>query len=246
MRRRGLGWPADRQRALDQHLADFKYGSLFEQARRSGLFAAEDEAIFKALRVENFEAVLHSLTEAIEIGEALGKKRPSERRRHRSIQAALAKAVQGVHVTGSEIPDKSFAQIREELRNYRRVFSTSYDLLIYWASAKGSSPFAGFYDYFWAHNCNAFDEDTIRLADSYPATRLYFLHGALHLVVANGMTMKRTTDGQTLLDQFGEPHRGDDTARPLIITEGRATDKTHTIDANDYLTYCWKELRKCD
>ena len=147
---------------------DFKYGSLFEQARRSGHFTDADEALFDALGVENFETVLRSVSDAITIGEALGKKRPLERRRHRSIREALAHAVQGVHVTGGEIPESTFTQIREELRRHRRVFSTSYDLILYWAAAKGEPSFDGFFDYFWARNCNAFDESTIRFSDSHP------------------------------------------------------------------------------
>ena len=197
--------------------------------------------------MENFETVLRSVSDAITIGEALGKKRPLERRRHRSIREALAHAVQGVHVTGGEIPESTFTQIREELRRHRRVFSTSYDLILYWAAAKGEPSFDGFFDYFWARNCNAFDESTIRFSDSHPYTRLYFLHGALHLVATSGLTAKRTaTLMEGLLEQFGEPYKGDATARPVIITEGSAAEKKHSIDANDYLTFCWKELRRCE
>lgn len=226
---------------------DFEYASLFKQAQASGHFTDDDEAVFEALGVESFEAVLHSLTDAIAIGEALGEERPLERRRHRSIQAALAHSVQGVHVSGGEVPADTYLQIRDGLRDYRRVFSTSYDLLVYWAAAKGERPFHGFVDYFWAHDCNAFDESTITIDDSDRRTRLYFLHRALHIVLANGLTAKRrATMLRTLLDQFGEPYEGDDTARPLVITEGHAADKQRTVDENDYLSYCWRELRRCD
>ncbi len=128
---------------------------------------------------------------------------------------------------------------------YRWVFSTSYDLLLYWSAASGEQPFDGFKDYFWARDCNAFDESTIWLHDAAICTRLCFLHGALHLVVlGSGLTRKRTTTGQTLLDQFGRPCGADATARPLIVSEGQASEKKRSIAENDYLTYCWEQLKR--
>jgi hypothetical protein len=223
---------------------DFQYGSLFEKAKQRKLFHAEDEALFAELGVENFEEVLHSLSEAIRIGEALGQDVSKQLERHASIQKALARAVQAVHVQGGEIPLGTLEAIREELRNYRHVFTTSYDLLIYWAAAKGEYGFQGFYDFFWVKPKNSFDESTIRIQPSWTDTRLYFLHGALHLVVlGDGTTCKRqATMFEAILDQFGQPYLGDHTARPLVVTEARASDKRRSIEGNDYLDYCWRLL----
>lgn len=226
--------------------SDFQYGSLFQTAKQRKLFHRNDEKLFENFGVENFEEVLHALSESIRVGEALGLDRSVELRRHTSIQKALAKAVQVVHVEGGEVPLTTFETIREELRKYRHVFTTSYDLLIYWSAAKGEERFRGFYDFFWAKSKNAFDESTIRIGRQWTDTRLYFLHGALHIVaLGDGTTCKRsTTMFGTLLDQFGQPFGGDHTARPLIITEARATDKRRSIDGNDYLSYCWRMLRE--
>ena len=228
---------------------DFAYASLFDTARQSGLFTKKDEALFDKLEVQNFEEVLRKLSDAIVIGDALGQRRPIERRRHKSIQGALAKAVQAVHVEQGEIPLESLESIREELRYYRHVFTTSYDLLVYWAAAKGPPgwDFQGFADFFWADGMNAFDESTITLSPRASRTRLYFLHGALHLVVlGDGTTCKQTASMRTLLDKFGRPFKGDHTARPLIVTEARAIDKVRSINANEYLTYCWRILGDLD
>lgn len=216
---------------------DFQYGSLFETAKKRKLFHKKDELLFDKLRVENFEEVLHSLSESIRIGEALGQDRSLELKRHSSIQKALAKAVQAVHVEGGEIPLTTFEAIRGELRKYRHVFTTSYDLLLCWSAAKGEDGFVGFYDFFWAKDMNAFDESTIRIQPYWIDARLYFLHGALHLVVlSDGTTCKRTTSFLTLLDQFGLPFKSDRTARPLVVTEARANDKRRSIEGNDYLS----------
>jgi hypothetical protein len=226
---------------------DFQYASLFETARQRKLIQGDDEVLFDKLGVQNFEEVLHSLSESIRIGDALGLDRSAELERHASIQKALANAVQAVHVNGGEVPPSTFEEIREELRRYRHVFTTSYDVLIYWAAAKGEDGFRGFYDFFWVKPHNSFDESTIRIQPLWPETRLYFLHGALHIVaLGDGTTCKRSaTVFETILDQFGEPLNGDRTARPLVVTEARAADKRRSIDGNDYLSYCWRMLREC-
>lgn len=227
---------------------DFDYRSLYRRARAGRLLSPADRRLFAALRLQNFEQVLRRLSDAIVVGEALGKKRPVERARHASIQKALAQAVRDVHVEGKDVPVECFEDINEELRLYRYVFTTSYDLLVYWTSAKGPGrPFEDYCDFFWAGRKNAFDESSIKLSPESRRTRLYYLHGALHLVVlGDGTTCKRKANGLTLLDQFGEPFYGDHTARPLIVTEAAAEDKLRSINNNDYLSYCWEQLDEVD
>jgi hypothetical protein len=151
--------------------------------------------------------------------------------------------VRDVHVPGALVPLETLLQIRDHLQWYRRVFSTSYDLLLYWAAAKGEPPFEGFVDFFWG----PFDESTITLTEADAVTRLHFLHGALHLVLSDGETCKRRANLMAnLLDQFDQPYGEDDTAVPLIITEGRASEKARNIADNAYLSFCWRELRGCE
>ena len=78
-----------------------------------------------------------------------------------------------------------------------------------------------------------------RAADVYPGELpVYYLHGALHLVVGGtGVTWKRTLGMSTLLQQFGRPIPGDPQARPLLVTEGSWREKLRAIEGNDYLTH---------
>lgn len=229
---------------------DFEYGSLFQEAKDRGFLSREDLKLFDKLGTENFEEVLRKLSDAIVIGEAIGEERPTEQSLHTSIQEALAQAVQSVHVEQGAIPLEHLEGIREELCHYRHVFTTSYDLILYWASGKGPDPawrYAGFYDFLWADERNAFDESTITLSPNASSTRLYYLHGALHLVVlGDGTTCKNRASFLGLLDKFGLPFQGDYTARPLIVTEASASDKLRSINANDYLSYCWRVLGQTD
>ncbi len=106
----------------------------------------------------------------------------------------------------------------------------------------GAVGYDGLCDCFWNDHC--FD-----LADSEPPeekTPVYFLHGALHLVVmGSGVTRKLVnTSLQNLLDQFGRPLDGDEQVRPLLVTEGSAQHKLLAIEGNDYLSDALDRLRR--
>jgi Domain of unknown function (DUF4917) len=216
----------------------FAYGSLFDQAH-DGWLTDEDLALFGDS--ENFERVLSDLNTAIRVNETLAI--PVERifARYRSIQRGLGHAVRAVHLIRSQIPDATLQSIRDELLRYEWIFSTSYDLLLYWAMGCGGS-FRPFIDHFRGPRLE-FDPDRadVRVGD----VPVYFLHGALHLVVGGtGVTWKlRRGEIQSVLDQFGEPIHGDPQARPLLVTEGTARDKLRAIDGNAYLAHSLQKLR---
>src|SRR5665213_557992 len=219
----------------------FVYGSLFEYAHDGGL-TAQDLALFGG--PENFERVLSDLNTAIRVNETLGQPADSIYARYRSIQRGLGQAVRAVHLVRSQIPGTALKSIRDELLRYEWIFSTSYDLLLYWAMGCGGS-FGPFIDHFRGARLQ-FDPDHADVyADQLP---VYFLHGALHLVVSgSGVTWKlRRGEIQSVLDQFGEPIDNDPQARPLLVTEGTARDKLRAIEGNVYLAHALERLRSID
>ena len=129
--------------------------------------------------------------------------------------------------------------------SYEWIFSTCYDLLLYWAMGCGGR-FKPFIDHFRGGGRLTFDAGRADVyADDLP---VYFLHGALHLVVGgSGVTWKlRSRAIQTLLDQFGEPIADDAQARPLLVTEGTAADKLRAIEGDEYLAHALHELRSLE
>lgn len=148
--------------------------------------------------------------------------------------------MQSVHVGYYDIPKGTLEAIGCVLQDQEYVFSTSYDLVVYWAM--GAVEYDGLCDCFWNDHC--FD-----LTDSEPPegnTPVYFLHGALHLVVmGTGVTRKLvSTNLKNLLGQFGRPLDGDEQVRPLLVTEGSAQHKLLAIEGNDYLADALDRLRK--
>jgi hypothetical protein len=222
---------------------DFGYPSLFEKARQDGTpgsLTGADRGLFENLDTQNFERVLAELAATIRMAEALGQDPRPYLDRYQSIQQALGQAVQSVHAGYYDIPKTTLQAVGRVLQDQEYVFTTSYDLVVYWAM--GAVDYKGLCDCFWNDHC--FDS-----ADSEPPegkTPVYFMHGALHLVVmGSGVTRKLVnTSLQNLLDQFGHPLDGDEQARPLLITEGSAQHKLLAIEGNDYLSDALDRLRR--
>lgn len=218
----------------------FGYRRLFDQAAGSQL-AEEDRRLFAD--TTNFERVLSDLSTAIRVAEAVGVNASRFYARYRSIQRALGSAVRAVHLPRARIPDATLAAIRDALAGYEWIFTTSYDLVLYWAMGYGGR-FAPFKDHFRYGGRLEFDRAR---ADVYAGDiPVYYLHGALHLVVGgDGSTWKlRQTELQTVLDQFGRPIAGDSRARPLLVTEGSAREKLRAIEGNAYLSHSLEQLRR--
>lgn len=216
----------------------FAYESLFDYACDDGL-TAEDLALFGGTK--NFERVLSDLNTAIRVDETLGVRADRIYERYRSIQRGLGRAVRAVHLVRSRVPEATLQQVRAELLHYEWIFSTSYDLLLYWAMGCGGS-FKPFVDHFRGSRLEFNPKRADVYVDQVP---VYFLHGALHLVVGgSGVTWKlRSGEMRTVLDQFGEPIDGDPHARPLLVTEGTARDKLRAIEGNAYLAHSLQTLR---
>jgi hypothetical protein len=222
----------------------FAYRSLFDHVSGGGLTKA-DLALFDG--TPNFERVLADLGTAIRIAEIAGVDPAPFYVRYRRIQRALGHAVRQVHPDRVDVPNAALSAIREALLDHEWIFTTSYDLIIYWAMGRGpGDTYSPFIDHFRYGGRCEFDPARASVLESQ--TPVYFLHGALHLVVGGtGQTWKLTrTILQNLLDQFGQPISGDPQARPLLVTEGSARDKLRSIEANDYLSHALSTFGEID
>jgi hypothetical protein len=160
------------------------------------------------------------------------------------VQEALGHAVRQVHCHRIQVPDTTLSTIRDQLTKYEWIFTTSYDLIVYWAMGYGER-YVPFIDHFRYGGKLAFDPSR---AEVYIGrVPVYFLHGALHLVVGgDGTTFKIRKSLLTLLDQFGDPIAGDPQARPLLVTEGSSREKLRAIEGNDYLAHALGRFREQD
>lgn len=218
---------------------DFHYKSLYNTAltlAHPDCLRTTDRTLFKELRVShNFEAVLEVLNSARIVCRALGLSTSRIEKHYARIRQSLIAAVHSVHVPWHSVPPSILSAIRATLCKYEHIYSTNYDLLLYWSVMSDTAP--SIKDYFWGRPFN--------VADSVihgHATSILYLHGGVHLGRnAGGRTVKVTGGhGSTLLSSFGlQPD-----IIPLFITEGGAKEKLSAIARSDYLTFAYERFAR--
>jgi hypothetical protein len=218
----------------------FSYPTLFEVANKPELangLSAADRRLFEALDIEsNFEAVLDALLTTRVVCNALRIEADAVEEHYVSIRDALVAAVHHVHVPWTALGDDLLRAIRVELLTHEFVFSTNYDLLIYWAIMAGDPD--GFKDFFWD---TQFDIGNAEVWGN--VTKVLYLHGALHLyrdLETGGTFKERSGDFSNLLARFG---RRPNTV-PLCITEGTSAEKLAAIGRSDYLSFGLQQFNR--
>lgn len=226
----------------------FGYESLYKMAcdetRRVHLQEC-DKKVFDHLNTKNFESVLSALIIAGKVWCFFDKPRidvEDLRQSYGRIRASLIQAVHDVHIPYAAIDASLKANLREIFAQYDYVYSTNYDLLLYWSMMDEPKRFK---DFFWTKDpdetASWFDIADTSLWNQ-KCTKILFLHGALHLYRdQNGSTFKKLAGEQgALLSQFYV--RGD--AIPLFISEGTWKDKLSAINRNHYLSFAYERFAK--
>jgi hypothetical protein len=230
--------------------SDFDYRSLYGEAKKRELLGPRDEAVFELYETGNFEVALSKLRETILIAEAFKERTGRYKSCFRSIQETLGHTIQGVHLKEREVPAATLDAIQDAFLKHDKIFTTSYDLLAYWAMGRQGG-YRFFCDFFWGgREANEFDPDDCEAWDG--RTPIYYLHGALHLIVSGeGITRKVNKrdlrEGEEeILELFDSEVPDDPEARPLLVTEGSSSDKLQKIERNAYLCHAYEALEDDD
>lgn len=217
---------------------DFKYDSLFGEAIKRAT-SPECPGVFAALETTNFETVLAALrTTSRVLGATDRGMQEKYERIYAEIRHLLMQSVRAVHLD----PSRFFKHIKDHLSTeysrYSVVFSTNYDLILYWAMAED---FGKFKDFFFQDNTFSID-DTALWGDAAKFTQVLHPHGGLHLYVDKmGQARKRRRMAQQgILDSIENPP--EDEEAPLFVSEGTADDKLAAIRRSDYLSFCLRQL----
>jgi hypothetical protein len=216
----------------------FAYASLFEEAQKvlPG-FSADDLAVFDSLGTHSFEQTLAALrTTAMTLWKLERKVAKRAMACYESIRQRLIEAVGQVHIEWEDCEeDAVFQPIGLDLKQHGTVFSTNYDLLVYWSAMNVMDRFDNrrWFNDFFRHWEFVLDEAMMQRR----GTRLMYLHGALHLYKTKaGETRKLAhSEGRSILELFRRLGTKGDT--PLFVAEGDSGDKVKSIKSSDYLSF---------
>ncbi len=215
----------------------FTYGSLYQAAVEAGL-SERAKKVFQRLGSNNFEGVMRLLTMSHWVATIYGLVRPSEQSGMLEdldvIKDALIQAIGSSHLSRpGEIQEHRRERAVEWLGQYSMVFTTNYDLLLYWITMNGNPPL---FDDGFRNN----PDDPSSLVYSFYSRdrRMYYLHGALHLFLKEGQLCKHRsgTDGLCLTDLIRESLSHGH--YPLFVAESSAEDKLSQIHESPYLSNC--------
>ena len=231
--------------------------------------SAENIKIFKDLDTESFEKVLAFFSRTKEVvNEILGAQAhppilQNIEERYQNIQRSLVQAIKDLHIPGDKIKtpqedpyilatvEKNRAvlkTIQKELLKYHNLFSTSYDLIIYWSlmldKIKKETKFRDYFD------SEKFDPEAEAFKKyekddkKYKILRVFYLYGSL-LLYPEGEEIRKLKNSsnvekiENILDNWeklGIPS--------LCMVEGTSTDKLRFINKSKYLLFAYERLEK--
>ena len=218
----------------------FTYGSLYDAAVAAGL-SQRAQSVFARLGTNNFEGAMRLLDDGAFLSATYGLDSAGTAEMAadlETIKRALVEAVSRSHLAHTgEVTDVRKAAAAGFLAPYHNVFTTNYDLLLYWVNMAAGSP-PPYEDGFRADEDDPEATSVVFAEHLGDKKGLFFLHGALHLYVGSGGLRKHswTRTGRRLTDQI---QAGLDAGRyPLFVAEGSPDRKLEQIRSNAYLAYC--------
>lgn len=223
----------------------FRYGSLYETAVQAGL-SRRAQQLFERMGTNNFEGVMRLLEDAHWVARTYGliNGDSSDMRGDLEvIKRTLVEAIAGSHLGSPADIDESRKSLAASfLLPYHIVFTTNYDLLLYWVAMHAGDP-PPFEDCFRADQAEP-DAPYLVFSQRLGDHRgLLYLHGALHLYHSEGELRKHSWSrtGRRLTDLIRDGLN--EKQYPLFVAEGTPGKKLQQIQSSGYLWYCLDKLR---
>jgi hypothetical protein len=224
----------------------FAYPSLF---RRAGPLSDPVASLFSDLETEDFERVLDVLKRRLECTVEPTADHDDSRRQESEVRAAFIQAVQRVHPDNAAMMGRDecercitflehFVGRQRTLRQLGRIYTTNYDLLLYWVLARSGRRLLC-YD----SHISPVEDKRYGVWRSEKPPGLVYLHGALHLyeMPRGGQAMLRYDGQRSLIAQArARLERG---SFPVIVSEGTSDAKAARIAWSPYLRWGSKFLR---
>ncbi|MCB9251729.1 MAG: DUF4917 family protein [Flavobacteriales bacterium] len=215
--------------------------------------------LFEVINTKNFELVMQQLDNFIEIAEAfeVDKKFTEKLKKANEIlRNSLIDAISKLHP--EHVFEVSFEKsqscanfLTEYLDNNGFVFSTNYDLLMYWVLLRNELKNAG--DGFGRELTNPeelkkgnnAEWSDLQWGKNKDEQKVFYLHGTLS-IFDTGIEIEKEvyTSNNYLLQNI--KHRLDAKDYPIFVTAGNGNEKLEHITHNRYLTFCYEQLSKIE
>lgn len=234
----------------------FSFTSLLESAVDSGLISKSSPiyAVFSEFDTKDFEEVVKLLETSVKVLKTYSSIAKSDEKAiledSKSLKKYLVDVITNNHPEKiTEISDEEYLNSANFIKEYEKVYTLNYDLLLYWTSIK----LDGFL------NDGSIEKSTLKIYDGFndpyqqstdyvvfenggKSFNLNFLHGGLHIFDNKSEIIKNTYSRteRTLKSQTLENLNKD--IYPVFVSEGTSEQKHAKIIHNAYLNHCYKSL----
>ncbi|MDO6739473.1 DUF4917 family protein [Wenyingzhuangia sp. 2_MG-2023] len=194
--------------------------------------------LFKEFKSTNFEIILEHLESTERVCSALEIEQQRISKNKDLIKQGLIDSINRIHPTPDEIKLDQIKLVAEQIKEFEQIFTTNYDLFLYYLILESKK----FGDYFYM----PFFEDErfkrFKTGDVFKKNHIYYLHGALFVFEKSVETIKIKRNENWLIEVITKEISKDN--YPLFISEGTSEMKLKGIQSNNYLTYCFRELKE--
>lgn len=235
----------------------FSYNALFDFLK-----SKEDKLLnklFEAVKTKNFELVMQQLDTTIALLQAFepdSKLIEQIKTAGDSLKSSLLKSIQELHPEHVyKMPEEKSQSCANFLSGFLnsggQIFSTNYDLLLYWVLMRQAiqNPVDGF-GYELENPVEVAEGAEKEWSDliwgpNVSEQNVHYLHGALHIFDRGSEILKEKYNAQGyLLDNVKA--RLDQGSYPIFVTAGNGEEKLAHIRHNRYLSHSYDQLSKID
>lgn len=231
----------------------FSFTSLLQSAIDKGIIEENSKIhqIFKNNNTSDFEKVVKILENTSKIlkiytqNESLCKQLLEDSKKLKQFLVDIITNNHPEKIT--EISDDRFESTINFIKEYKKIYSLNYDLLLYWTTEKLREKINNktiqdrkeFIDGFCNNNSN---EDYVIFNNNSHSNTCLYLHGALHIFDSGNEIIKKTYSrtGTPLKEQTTEELNNN--RYPVFVSEGTSEQKKTKIIHNAYLNHCYKSL----
>jgi len=219
----------------------FSYGALLNEADFSRISKYVPLA-FETFETQDFEKIIKLLCDASKLlhiyNQGLEVRAPEILKDAEQLKEILVSVIAKKHFKHpGEIGDGQYTACRRYLANFKRYYTLSYDLLLYWALLhKGESEEVRLVADDGFRDPDEPDQDYVTWSvENTDRQNLFYLHGALHIFDADD-EVKKYTWSRTSVPLMTQIRTAiENNMYPLFVAEGTSKDKLSRINHSGYL-----------
>lgn len=211
--------------------------------------------LFKVVNTKNFESIMQQLDNFVEIAKVFGIEQSFIGKvltANEALKDSLIEAVKELHPEHVfVVPEEKSKRCHQFLTHFLskggKIYSTNYDLLMYWVLMRNNSELAN--DGFGRELENAeavkFGDDHVwselRWGINKEKQAIFYLHGTLPIFDTGIEVIKEEYDSQHyLLQKINQRMAAKN--YPIFVTAGNSREKLNQIMHNKYLAFCYDDF----